>query len=189
MATHSSVLAWEIPWTEEPGGLQFMWLQKIWTQFSDQTTKNIDNLIVFFPYLQYNFIPSFLNIYLKTYSKWLHVILSHEPYFLKTLLNILVTHKYIHLCICCSSVIQSCLTFCDPMDCCTPGFPVLHNLLEFAQTHVQSWNLLKIMWVVPSSHLILCCPSCHQSFPASGFFFFFFPMSSSLQQVAKLLEL
>ena len=24
MATHSSVLAWRIPWTEEPGGLQFM---------------------------------------------------------------------------------------------------------------------------------------------------------------------
>ena len=24
MVTHSSILAWEIPWTEEPGGLQFM---------------------------------------------------------------------------------------------------------------------------------------------------------------------
>ena len=28
MATHSSILAWEIPWTEEPGGLQFMELQE-----------------------------------------------------------------------------------------------------------------------------------------------------------------
>ena len=28
VATHSSVLAWEIPWTEEPGGLQYMGLQK-----------------------------------------------------------------------------------------------------------------------------------------------------------------
>ena len=28
MATHSSVLAWEIPWTEEPGGLQSMGSQK-----------------------------------------------------------------------------------------------------------------------------------------------------------------
>ena len=27
MATHSSILAWRIPWTEEPGGLQFMELQ------------------------------------------------------------------------------------------------------------------------------------------------------------------
>ena len=29
MATHSSVLAWEIPWTEEPGGLQFMGSQRV----------------------------------------------------------------------------------------------------------------------------------------------------------------
>ena len=28
MATHSSILAWEIPWTEEPGGLQSMGLQR-----------------------------------------------------------------------------------------------------------------------------------------------------------------
>ena len=28
MATHSSILAWEIPWTEEPGGLQSMGLQE-----------------------------------------------------------------------------------------------------------------------------------------------------------------
>ena len=26
---------------------------------------------------------------------------------------------------------------CDPVDCSTPGFPVLHDLLEFAQTHVH----------------------------------------------------
>ena len=30
MATHSSMLAWEIPWTEEPGGLQFVVLQGVW---------------------------------------------------------------------------------------------------------------------------------------------------------------
>ena len=29
MATHSSFLAWEIPWTEEPGGLQSMWSQRV----------------------------------------------------------------------------------------------------------------------------------------------------------------
>ena len=29
MATHSSILAWKIPWTEEPGGLQSMGLQKV----------------------------------------------------------------------------------------------------------------------------------------------------------------
>ena len=28
IATHSSILAWKIPWTEEPDGLQFMWSQR-----------------------------------------------------------------------------------------------------------------------------------------------------------------
>ena len=36
-----------------------------------------------------------------------------------------------------SSVAQSCLTLCDPMDCSTPGFPVLHQLPEPTQTHVH----------------------------------------------------
>ena len=29
MATHSSILAWKIPWTEEPGGLQFLGSQRV----------------------------------------------------------------------------------------------------------------------------------------------------------------
>ena len=36
-----------------------------------------------------------------------------------------------------TSIAQSCLTLCDPMDCSMPGFPVLHHLLELAQTHVH----------------------------------------------------
>ena len=35
MATHSSILVWEIPWTQEPGGLQSLGLQKSWTWLSD----------------------------------------------------------------------------------------------------------------------------------------------------------
>ena len=38
---------------------------------------------------------------------------------------------------CCCSVTQLCPTLCDPMDCSMPGFPVLHYLLELAQTHVH----------------------------------------------------
>ena len=34
-------------------------------------------------------------------------------------------------------VAQLCLTLCDPMDCRMPGFPVLHYLPEFVQTHVH----------------------------------------------------
>ena len=36
-----------------------------------------------------------------------------------------------------SSVVQSCLTLCDPMDCSMPGFPVHHQPPEPAQTHVH----------------------------------------------------
>ena len=35
MATYSSILAWEIPWTEKPGGLQSMGSQKSRTRLSD----------------------------------------------------------------------------------------------------------------------------------------------------------
>ena len=37
IATHSSILAWRIPWTEVPGGLQFMGLQRVrhnWATFT-----------------------------------------------------------------------------------------------------------------------------------------------------------
>ena len=35
MAIHSSILTWEIPWTEKPGGLQPMESQKSWTRLSN----------------------------------------------------------------------------------------------------------------------------------------------------------
>ena len=38
---------------------------------------------------------------------------------------------------CCCSVAKLCSTPCDSMDCSTSGFPVLHHLLEFAQTYVH----------------------------------------------------
>ena len=40
----------------------------------------------------------------------------------------------------CCSVSQLCPTLCDPMDCSTPGFLVLHHLWELAQTHVHWVN-------------------------------------------------
>ena len=41
---------------------------------------------------------------------------------------------------CCCSVTQSCPSLCNPMDCSTPGFPVLHHHTEPAQTHVHCVN-------------------------------------------------
>ena len=38
MTTHSNILAWEIPWTEEPGGLQSMGSQKSQTRLNDSIT-------------------------------------------------------------------------------------------------------------------------------------------------------
>ena len=35
-------------------------------------------------------------------------------------------------------LVARCVRLCDPMDCSTPGFPVLHHLPEFAQIHVLS---------------------------------------------------
>ena len=69
---------------------------------------------------------------------------------------------------CCCSVAQSCQTLCDPMVCSRPGFPVHHQLLELAQTHVH--------WIddaVQPSHPLLPPLSCSRFFPASGSF----PMS------------
>ena len=65
-----------------------------------------------------------------------------------------------------SSVAQSCLTLCNPMDCSTPGFPVHHQLLEFVQTHV-CWVCDAIQ---PSHPLSSPSPPAFNFFPASGSF-------------------
>ena len=87
----------------------------------------------------------------------------------------------IKYCCCCCSITKLCLTLCDCMNCNTPGFPVLHYLPEFAQTHVH--------WVsdaIPPSHP-LSSPSPpvlnlsqHQDL---------FQWVSSSYQVAKVLKL
>ena len=63
-----------------------------------------------------------------------------------------------------SSVTQSCLILCELMDVSTPGFPVLHQLLELAQTTSES--------VMPFNHFIpiISLSSSLPPFPASGSF-------------------
>ena len=79
-----------------------------------------------------------------------------------------------------SSVAQSCLTLCDPMDHSTPGLPVHHQLPEFTQTHVH--------WV--GDVIQPCHPLSSPSPPAlklserQGLF----KWVSSSHQVAKVLE-
>ena len=87
MATHSSNLAWRIPWTQKPGRLQSRGLQRV----------------------RYD---------------WAITHATHTAQFLGFTVAVVV-------------VAESCLTLCDPMDCSMRGFPVLHHLPKFAQTHVH----------------------------------------------------
>ena len=54
------------------------------------------------------------------------------------------------VCICCCSVAKSFWTLCDSVDCSTPGLPVPHYLLEFAQVHGVCifiyWYWLDLLW-------------------------------------------
>ena len=122
MATHPSILAWRIPWTEEPGELWSVGSQRIRHDWSD---------------------------------------LAH-------------THS-----VQISSVTQSCLTLCDPMNCSTPGLPIYHQIVEFTQTHVH-WVSDAIQ---PSHPLSSPFPSLNLS-QHQGLF----KWISSSCEVAKVLE-
>ena len=67
---------------------------------------------------------------------------------------------------CCYLVTKSCPTLCDPMDCSTPGLPVPHHLLKFAQVHVHCMSDT----IQPSHPLMPSSPSALKSFPASRTF-------------------
>ena len=79
-----------------------------------------------------------------------------------------------------SSVAQSCLTLCDPMNCSTPGLPVHHQLPEFTQIHVH-WvsDAIQPSHPLSSSSPPAPNPSQHQSL---------FQRVNSLHEVAKVLE-
>ena len=64
-----------------------------------------------------------------------------------------------------SSIAQLCLTLCDSRDCSTSGFPVYHQLLELAQTHVP-----RVSDAIQASSSVIPFSSCLQSFPASESF-------------------
>ena len=78
-----------------------------------------------------------------------------------------------------SSVLQSCLTLCDPMDCSIPGLLVHHQLPEFTQTHIH--------WVsdaIQPSHLLSSPSPVFNLSQHQGLF----QWVKSSHQVAKVLE-
>ena len=79
--------------------------------------------------------------------------------------------------VCYCSVAKSCRTLCHSMGCNTPGFPVLHHLLEFAQTHVH-----RVSDAIQPSHPLF--PLSPLALQHQGLF-----QLGTSHQVAKVLEL
>ena len=79
-----------------------------------------------------------------------------------------------------SSVAQSCLTLCDPMDWSMPGLPVRHQLLEFTLTYIHQVGDA----IQPSHPLSSPSPPAFNLSQHQGFF----KSVSSSHQVAKVLE-
>ena len=79
---------------------------------------------------------------------------------------------------CCCSVTWSYPTLCKPMDCSTPGFPVLHYLPEFVQIHIH-W----VKDVIQTTHPLL--PTFPPAFNLSQGLF---KWASSLHQVPEVVR-
>ena len=140
MATHSSILAWKIPWTEEPGGLQFMQSQKVghdWrtnkhTKIYSQRPRPVHLLQR--PERQIkcqsdrNHYPNVFEAFdggtnLCIFPRDLVLVLVYSGR--KGKLRISV----------CSKVSELCLTLCNPRDCSPPGFSVYGIL----QAKILEW--------------------------------------------------
>ena len=76
-------------------------------------------------------------LFLSTYFRYILICMSVIFYFFIYMACVLFSFHSPGLKIQFSSVAQSCLTVCDPMDISTPGFPVHHQLLELTQTYVH----------------------------------------------------
>ena len=86
MATHTSTIAWKIPWTEEPGRLQFMGSQSQ-TRLSDFTFTFTDlgsssfSVIIFLPFHTVH------GVLKARILKWFAIPFSSGPRFVRTLYN------------------------------------------------------------------------------------------------------
>ena len=157
MATHSSILAWEIPCTEEPGKPQSMGLQRVRHDLvTEHTHSFLQVLCQFLLACKVSAVKSADGLmgvlfYLLVVSLML-LLRSLFIFRVYLVVNIFGSILFGTLCaswswmsvsfprlssVQFSSVSQLRLTPCDPMNHSTPGLPVHHQLPEFTETHVH----------------------------------------------------
>ena len=170
MATHSSICAWRIPWTKEPGWLQSMGLHGVGHNWGDLACT-----------------------YASPISS--HPSSTQKQEDLRLVMGRKGTgrlgkenQRLLEGCSGCSwptsvqfsSVAQSCLTLCDSMNCSMAGLPVHHQFPECTQTHAH-----RVSDAIQPSHPLsspsppALNPSQHQDL---------FQWVNSSHEVAKVLE-
>ena len=162
MATHFSILAWRIPWTEEPGRLQFIGFHRVRHDWSDSMHACMCRAI--------NTVQK------DTLSPgslvWISAVFTFQPFSFMYIQAFNLTGY---------SLVQSLshVQLCDPMDCSMRGFPVHHQLPELAQTYVY--------WVsdaIQRTHPLLFPPPSFSLAQLQGLF----QGVSSSYQVANVFE-
>ena len=123
--THSSILAWRIPWTEKPGRLQSKGSQRVRHDWATSLT------------------------YLLTYQSFSEIGIQSQ------LRVSGLSKRWEWISVQFSSVTQSCPTLCDPMKHSTPGLPVHHQLSEFTQTYVRPWPVMPSSHLILCHPLLL----------------------------------
>ena len=124
---------------------------------------------------QFREMKKFLGGMVMMAAQQLNALNAAEPYIKMTRMV-----NFIFCIVCGCSVAQSCPTLFNPMDCSTPGLPVPYHLPEFTK-------FMSIESLMPSNHLVLCCPLLlvvSLSQPQG-----LFQWVGSLHQRAKVLEL
>ena len=157
MATHSCILSWRIPWTEEPGRLQSMVSQGVGHDWATNTFTFKLSIVN-----RSNIDPKAVKIGSWGQSKLTQWLVSFQ---------MVPVHKYTVHCLC--LVTQSCPILWDPMDCSLPGFSV-HWI---SQARILVWIAISYPrgspW--PRDQTQVFCVSC------IGRHFFFFKSLSHLE--------
>ena len=129
MATHFSILAWRIPWTEEP--------ERLWSMGSQRVRHNWSNLASRHVCVYHNIYDGII-LYISQYIQWNNVQSAAQSFWPMDQIctsYISCTGRWVcchcatkeaprgTIC-CCYSVAKLHLSLCNPMDCKMPGLPV-----------------------------------------------------------------